>query len=98
MLYTSNFVVDEAVTLLTRWVGEKEAVNTGLLFYASDVLTILRPEEKDEVQALNILRKSSGKRYSFTDCVSFALMGKHRIRKVFTYDSDFLKQGFEVVG
>jgi predicted nucleic acid-binding protein len=33
-----------------------------------------------------------------SDCISFALMEAHRIRRAFAYDRDFEKAGFEIVG
>ena len=40
---------------------------------------ILRPEADDELEALNLFRKLSDQRVSFTDCVSFALMRRYGI-------------------
>lgn len=60
------------------------------------MLTILRPDVSDESAALDLFRKFADQKVSFTDCVSFALMRRHRLKKAFTFDRHFAGAGFEV--
>ena len=46
--FTSNFVVDETLTLLARRVSYAFAADRAEYIWASDTLTILRPSEPDE--------------------------------------------------
>ena len=92
--YTSNFILDEMITLLGRWVSEEFSLEKAYTIYNSDVFTILRPDDSDEMQALEFYKKFSDKKIGFTDCVSFALMKKHKIEKVFTFDRHFTDAGF----
>lgn len=43
------------------------------------------------------MRKYADKNISFTDCVSFAIMRRFRIRMVFTFDRHFRDAGFQVI-
>ena len=42
--------------------------------------------------------KYADQRVTFTDCVSFAIMRRRRIRTAFTFDRHFEARGFEVIG
>ena len=91
---TSNFVLSETFTLLARRTTYQFAVNRARSLYASTVLQILRPSDEDEHAALGYFDKYADQQVSFTDCVSFALMERHGIRDVFTFDRHFMMAGF----
>lgn len=93
---TSNLVLSEAFTLLGRRMGYSFAADRAERIYASVIFTILRPDEADEREALALFRKFSDQRVSFTDCVSFALMKRHRIRRAFAFDVHFAYAGFRL--
>lgn len=92
---TSNFVVDETLTLLGRRASYSFAAERARRIYDSEGLTLLRPEEVDERTALDWFAKFADQKVSFTDCVSFALMRRYRVRKVFTFDLHFALAGFD---
>ena len=62
--------------------------------YASAALQILQPDESDETNAILLLEQYDVHRTSFTDCVSFAIMKRHRITEAFTFDHHFKVAGF----
>ena len=93
---TSSFVIDETLTLLARRVSYSFAVERGKALYASERLTILRPEREDEIAALQAFSKLADQEVSFTDCVSFSLMKRFRLRRAFTFDRHFTAAGLEV--
>jgi len=95
-LFTSNFVLDETFTLLGRRAGYDFAVHRAKNIYASKTLTILRPNQSDEMKALSFFSKYDDQLISFTDCISFVLMGKEKIKRVFTFDHHFEWVGFEI--
>lgn len=95
--FTSNFVLDEMITLLGRWAGEEFSLEKAYSIYNSDSFTILRPEESDEMHALEYYKKYRDKKIGFTDCISFALMKKQRIQKVFSFDRHFADAGFSLI-
>jgi predicted nucleic acid-binding protein len=93
---TSNFVLDETLTLLGRRAGYRFAAEEARRLYASKQLEILRPEAAEEEAALQCFTKYGDQGVSFTDCVSFVLMKQKRVRRVFGFDQHFRTAGFEV--
>ena len=94
---TSNFVLDETFTLLGRRAGYGFAVQRARNIYASQALTICRPDREDEIKALQIFGKYADQHVSFTDCISFVLMKREKINRVFSFDRHFEFAGFHVV-
>lgn len=92
--FTSNFVLDETLTLMGRRVNYHFAAERALTFFEAKEFTILRPDEKDEKQALEFFKKYADQKVSFTDCISFALMKAYKIKKVFSFDQHFERAGF----
>ena len=94
--FTSNFVLDETLTLLARRAGYAFAVERARGFYDSAVLKILRPDRDDELSALEYFQKYGDQKVSFTDAISFVLMRKAKLGRVFSYDRHFQQAGFKV--
>ncbi|MCI0444492.1 PIN domain-containing protein [bacterium] len=94
--YTSNFVLDETITLLARQAGYEFASARAYTIYKSGLLEILRPDFKDELEALEFFQKFSDQKVSFTDCVSFVLMKRNRINLAFSFDRHFVLAGFDI--
>ena len=92
--FTSNFVLDETITLLARRTTYPFAATRARNFYGSQLLTILRPDQDDELAAVGLFQKYADQKVSFTDCVSFVLMTKHRITSAFSFDRHFAMAGF----
>jgi hypothetical protein len=92
--FTSNLVLAEFFTLLARRTDYEFAARRARAVYASEHLTILRPAEEDEHQALSYFEKYADQEVSFTDCVSFALMRRRKIKRVFGFDAHFEHAGF----
>ena len=74
LLVTTNFVLDETLTLLARRTTSASAAERAEILYAPRSLTVLRPEAADEMDAIEFFRKFADQGVSFTDCVSFVLM------------------------
>ncbi len=94
---TSNFVLDETFTLLGRRAGYGFAVQRAKNIYASQTLTIYRPDRRDEINALRFFGKYADQHVSVTDCISFVLMKREKINRVFSFDRHFEFAGFHVV-
>jgi len=94
--FTSNFVLGETATLIGRTAGYSFAAETARRILSSSGLTLLRPEERDEFRALDLFEKYADQKVSFTDCVSFVLMQKNRLTRVFSYDRHFQWAGFHL--
>ena len=95
-LFTSSFVLDETFTLLGRRTSYAFAADRAEAILASRVLTVLRPDARDESAAVALFRKLADQQVSFTDCISFALMTRHRIARAFTFDRHFEAAGFTI--
>lgn len=95
-LWTSDYIVDESLTLIRKQVGHGEAVAFGNSIRARemDVLEVTR-DIRDA--AWEIFVRYSDKDFSFTDCTSFALMRQIAIKKAFSFDRHFAQFGLEVV-
>lgn len=93
---TSNFVLDEALTLLGRRTTYAFAAERARYLLSSSDLEILRPDAELELAAVELFAKYADQRISFTDCVSFALMRSHRIEFAFSFDRHFEAAGFSL--
>ena len=91
---TSNFVLDETFTFLARRSRYSYAAEKARVTYESGTFQILRPVLEDELAALEFFEKYADQEVSFTDCVSFVLMRKNKIRRAFSFDSHFERVGF----
>ncbi len=65
------------------------------LLYSRE-FTILRSDHEDETKAVELFDKYADQEVSFTDCVSFVLMRREGLKRVFTFDRHFALAGFEV--
>ena len=95
---TTNHVLDELATLLGRKTNFNYSVRKMRRIYSSDI-QIERPSEEDELNsnALGYFEKYTDQKISFTDCLSFVIMKKFAIKKVFTFDHHFSYAEFEII-
>ena len=94
---TSNFVLDEAYTLLRMRAGHHIAVELGEEIAQSKLITIVRVSEVLEAQAWTIFKRYADKEFSFTDCTSFAIMRERNISEAFTSDHHFQQFGYQIL-
>ncbi|MEM7582586.1 MAG: PIN domain-containing protein [Acidobacteriota bacterium] len=94
--FTSNFVLDETFTFLARRTSYRFAAERARSLLTSEVLEILRPDHETELRALQAFERFADQQVSYTDCVSFALMERQRIRRAFAFDRHFALAGFEL--
>ena len=91
---TSNFVLNETFTLLARRTGYDFAAERARRILQSESLHILRPNEKQEMEAVVLFEKYGDQKVSFTDCISFVLMKEAKIAQAFSFDRHFALAGF----
>jgi uncharacterized protein len=91
---TTEYVVDETVTLLLMRHSHQAASDFLDTVEMSEALRLewIGPERFHAAAAL--FRRYADKEWSFTDCVSFAVMRELRIRDAFTTDHRFRQAGF----
>jgi uncharacterized protein len=97
LLVTSNVVVHETITLLRMRLGYEQALRFGQRLLGEATTPILRVTPDDEAKAWAIFRQFPDKRFSFTDCTSFAIMKRLGIRTAFAFDDDFRQFGKWIV-
>lgn len=93
-LITSNYIVDETLTLFRTKVGHSQAVTIGKQFFAERLARLVRITERDEQTTFKLFSEYDDKNFSFTDCSSFVVMLRMGVNKVFTFDKHFQQMGF----
>lgn len=94
-LVTHGYIFDEVLTLVKSRRGHALALRVGDLLRQAEVVELARVTAEDEETAWQFFCRYADKDYSFTDCVSFALMRRLGIEKAVTLDRDFRRAGFE---
>jgi hypothetical protein len=93
-LYTSDYVLDEALTLLRVRTGHTVAVEFGRLILASEVVKIIHVSASRWQKAWELFIKYGDKDFSFTDCTSFIIMQELNLKEVLAFDHHFRQMGF----
>ncbi|MFQ5796617.1 MAG: type II toxin-antitoxin system VapC family toxin [Candidatus Bipolaricaulia bacterium] len=96
-IFTSNYIVDEAITYVRKVGGYHLSLELGNMLFASKVLQRVMIGAEEEGRAWALYQKYSDQELSFTDCTSFAVMEKEGIDTAFSFDRDFLKVGLSTV-
>jgi predicted nucleic acid-binding protein len=92
---TSDYVLDEALTLLRSRRGLPDALSFIDKIKKSKSIRIFWVNESLFDKALGIFRKRKDAALSFTDCTSFALMDDLSITEAFSFDSHFEQAGYQ---
>ena len=92
-LITSNYIADETLTLIQDRIGHHLAVQIGKQFLAEQIAQLARITIHDEKAAFSIFSQYADKKFSFTDCTSFALMERLKIKTAFAFDEHFTQYG-----
>ncbi len=92
-LLTTDYVVDETLTLLKARGEMSRAIQLGSDFFSGSLTTVhyLTPTEVDE--AWQIFRRFRDKDWSFTDCTSKVVMEKLGINTAVSFDQHFRQFG-----
>ncbi len=92
-LITSDYILDEVYTLIRMRVGHRAAVDFGESVQASRFFRIEPVTPPDFEAAWRIFSRYDDKPFTFTDCTSFALMERLKVRTAFTFDRNFREYG-----
>jgi predicted nucleic acid-binding protein len=96
-LVTTDYVVDELLTLLVARKHRDVAVRIGGDFWAETCCRLEWCSERDVAEAWKVFLMFDDKAWSFTDCVSYAVMKRLAINEAFALDEHFKQFGFDVV-
>ena len=87
--YISDYIFDEAVTIAYIRTGNKNFANDIGIFARTKPIIFRFIEPIDFERAWELYLQFQDKNFSFTDCTNIALMKRHGIDTLFTYDSEF---------
>lgn len=94
--FTTNFVVAETHALFLSRLGHHHAT-AFLRQIGQSSTTIVRASEEDEQGAREIVYRYDDHDFSYTDAVSFTVMGRLGIGAALTFDRHFLEYGLLVI-
>lgn len=95
-LITSDYVMDETVTLLLSRVGHSYAVRFLEMLQTSRKVQQIYLTLTQIAAAITLFRNRADKGWSFTDCSSFVLMQEYQLQVAFAFDEHFKQAGFLV--
>lgn len=96
-LLTSSYVLDETLTLIRMRISIRASIAFSKRIRGSRAVEVLAVPKEVEEEALDLFEKYDDKAFSFTDCVSFVMMKRWKVTKVFGFDDHFhqVGMGFE---
>lgn len=92
-LLTTDYIIDETLTLLRVRGQKNKALELGERFFSSQLSEIYLLTEEDLYQAWDVFRRFEDKEWSFTDCTSKVVIGKLGIADAFAFDHHFQQFG-----
>lgn len=92
-LLTTDYVVDETLTLLKSRGQSTAALALGQQFFDGSLATIYYLTEDDIRAAWQVFTRYADKEWSFTDCTSKVVMEKLGITEAFAFDQHFRQFG-----
>jgi predicted nucleic acid-binding protein len=92
-LVTTDYVIDELLTLLRVRGHSQRAVKAGQTLLGEQIARIAWVSPADVRQGWEYFRRYHDKLWSFTDCVSRAVIERLGIRQAFAFDKHFRQFG-----
>ena len=96
-LVASDYILDEAVTLVRYRLGWPLAHRLGAGLRSGDLARLVRVLPTDLDAAWLLFTERQDQRLSFTDCTSFALMTRLKLATAIALDQDFRAMGWMVL-
>ena len=90
---TTDYIVDETLTLLRARGEESRALRMGEEFFSGTLATLYYLTEADIHLAWEIFHRFSDKKWSFTDCASKVILDKLNLKYDFAFDHHFRQFG-----
>jgi predicted nucleic acid-binding protein len=96
-LLTTDFVVDETLTLLRARGEDVSALGLGGRLFNGEMAQLYYLTEEDILAAWQVFRTYNDKEWSFTDCTSKIVIEKLGLTHAFAFDQHFHQFGRVVV-
>jgi predicted nucleic acid-binding protein len=92
-LLTTDYMIDETLTLLKARGQKQRALRLAASFQAGNLGTIHFLTQAEFGEALQVFQRYADKEWSFTDCTSKVIIEKLGLAKAFTFDHHFRQFG-----
>jgi len=92
-LLTTDYVIDETLTLLRTRREAQRAISLGEAFFSNGLTTIYYLTEEDVWQTWQTFHQFADKNWSFTDCASKVVIEKLKLTQAFSFDRHFRQFG-----
>ena len=96
-LVTSDPAFGEAITVISQKANHIKAVNFAEGVLASSV-EIIEVDPALRKEGLEIFKKQTSKNARFTDCINMAILKREGLKEIFSFDSDYKKNGILRIG
>jgi uncharacterized protein len=93
---TSNYVLNESITLIRRRLGVVPATGFSNGIGQGKEVEVFWIEPVHHRDAIELMSAHADKKWSLTDCASFVIMRSLGISDAFAFDRDFAQSGFRL--
>jgi predicted nucleic acid-binding protein len=94
---TTNLVIIETLNLVSQRLGHRHSVELGKKLFDPEASDVINVSDEDVARAWRIFQQYKDKGFSFTDCTSFAVMERLKIRAALAFDEHFRQYGRFIV-
>jgi len=94
-LVTTSYVLDEVATFFNARGLHAKAVEVGTHLMNSSSVLLVHVDEDLFREGWSYFARHHDKRYSLTDCISFVVMKRMKLKTALTFDQHFVQAGFE---
>lgn len=95
-LVTTNFVLAETLSLITKRIGKARGLEVGEILFSSKIVRLVFLEESLQREAWQMYKKYKDKDFDLIDATSFVFCQKYGIKETVTLDRHFSQMGFKV--
>jgi uncharacterized protein len=92
-VFTTDYVIDETLTLLRARGEQKRAVQFGRAIFDLSLYGLHMIDESDLKRAWEYFRDEPAREWSFTDCTSRAVIERLHLKRALTFDRHFSEFG-----
>lgn len=93
---TTDYVLDETITLLLYHAGRRQAIAFGDNVLKSRQVRLVRVDKGIWEEAWQLFKRYEDKEWAFTDCTSFVVMRQMGLRRAFAFDRHFEQAGLQL--
>lgn len=97
LLITTALVFSEIVTFFNVHNHHAKAVEVGNRLLKSPSVDLIHMDQMLLHEAWRYFQKHADRTYSLTDCLSFVIMRRRRIKRALAFDKHFSQAGFPIV-